>query len=70
MVGFVGGDSGGFGGDPEHESGYPLVLNKPPTLVGLAFEQAAWRLAEQDSRQAVMMEEELKNRGWFSFFGG
>ncbi|PSS32371.1 Septum site-determining protein like [Actinidia chinensis var. chinensis] len=50
--------------------GYPLVLNKPPTLAGLAFEQAAWRLVEQDSMQAVMMEEEPKNRGWFSFFGG
>ncbi|XP_058779126.1 septum site-determining protein minD homolog, chloroplastic-like [Vicia villosa] len=49
--------------------GYPLVLNKPPTLAGLAFEQAAWRLVEQDSMQAVMVEEEPK-RGFFSFFGG
>ncbi|XP_061358653.1 septum site-determining protein minD homolog, chloroplastic [Gastrolobium bilobum] len=49
--------------------GYPLVLNKPPTLAGLAFEQAAWRLVEQDSMQAVVVEEEPK-RGFFSFFGG
>uniref|UniRef100_A0A1D1YHB9 Putative septum site-determining protein minD, chloroplastic n=1 Tax=Anthurium amnicola TaxID=1678845 RepID=A0A1D1YHB9_9ARAE len=50
--------------------GYPLVLNKPPTMAGLAFEQAAWRLVEQDSMKAVMVEEEPKKRGWFSFFGG
>ncbi|PON58195.1 ATP binding protein MinD, bacterial-type [Parasponia andersonii] len=50
--------------------GYPLVLNKPPTLAGLAFEQAAWRLVEQDSMKAVMVEEEPKKRGFFSFFGG
>ncbi|CAN0891760.1 Septum site-determining protein minD homolog, chloroplastic [Linum grandiflorum] len=50
--------------------GYPLVLNKPPTLAGLAFEQAAWRLVEQDSMQAVMVEEEPKKKGFFSFFGG
>ncbi|KAB1204889.1 hypothetical protein CJ030_MR3G005603 [Morella rubra] len=50
--------------------GYPLVLNKPPTLAGLAFEQAAWRLVERDSMTAVMMEEETKKRGFFSFFGG
>ncbi|CAH2080355.1 unnamed protein product [Thlaspi arvense] len=43
--------------------GYPLVLNKPPTLAGLAFEQAAWRLVEQDSMQAVMVEEEPKKKG-------
>uniref|UniRef100_A0A6N2LE94 Expansin-like CBD domain-containing protein n=1 Tax=Salix viminalis TaxID=40686 RepID=A0A6N2LE94_SALVM len=43
--------------------GYPLVLNKPPTLAGLAFEQAAWRLVEQDSMKAVMVEEEPKKRG-------
>ncbi|XP_022973017.1 putative septum site-determining protein minD homolog, chloroplastic [Cucurbita maxima] len=49
--------------------GYPLVLNKPPTLAGLAFEQAAWRLVEQDSMTAVMVEEEPKKRGFFSFFG-
>ncbi|XP_028796722.1 putative septum site-determining protein minD homolog, chloroplastic [Neltuma alba] len=48
--------------------GYPLVLNKPPTLAGMAFEQAAWRLVEQDSMQAVMVEEEPK-RGFFSFLG-
>jgi septum site-determining protein MinD len=41
--------------------GYPLVLNKPPTLAGLAF--------EQDSMKAVMVEEP-KKRGFFSFFGG
>ncbi|CAN6461959.1 unnamed protein product [Victoria cruziana] len=51
--------------------GYPLVLNNPPSLAGLAFEQAAWRLVEQDSMQAVMVEEEPKKRGgFFSFFGG
>ncbi|XP_058105654.1 septum site-determining protein minD homolog, chloroplastic [Magnolia sinica] len=50
--------------------GYPLVLNKPPTLAGLAFEQAAWRLVEQDSMQAVMLEEEPRKGGFFSFFGG
>ncbi|KAE9451691.1 hypothetical protein C3L33_16409, partial [Rhododendron williamsianum] len=50
--------------------GFPLVLNKPPTLAGMAFEQAAWRLVEQDSMQAVMVEEEPKKRGFFSFFGG
>ncbi|CAL0303366.1 unnamed protein product [Lupinus luteus] len=49
--------------------GYPLVLNKPPTVAGLAFEQAAWRLVEQDTMQAVVVEEEPK-RGFFSFFGG
>lgn len=49
--------------------GFPLVLNKPPTLAGLAFEQAAWRLVEQDSMQAVVVEEQPK-RGFFSFFGG
>ncbi|KAG4941669.1 hypothetical protein JHK87_045540 [Glycine soja] len=47
--------------------GFPLVLNKPPTLAGLAFEQAAWRLVEQDSMQAVVVEEQPK-RGFFSFF--
>ena len=31
------------------------MLNKPPTLAGLAFEQAAWRLVEQDSMQAVVV---------------
>ncbi|XP_073035336.1 LOW QUALITY PROTEIN: septum site-determining protein minD homolog, chloroplastic-like [Primulina eburnea] len=50
--------------------GYPLVLNKPPALAGLSFEQAAWRLVEQDSMKAVMVEEEPKKRGFFSFFGG
>ncbi|CAM8971063.1 unnamed protein product [Rhodiola kirilowii] len=50
--------------------GFPLVLNKPPTLAGLAFEQAAWRLVEQDSMTSVIMEEEPKKRGFFSFFGG
>lgn len=49
--------------------GYPLVLNKPPALAGLAFEQAAWRLVEQDSMETVMVEEEPKKRGFFSFFG-
>ncbi|KAE8682360.1 putative septum site-determining protein minD-like protein [Hibiscus syriacus] len=41
--------------------GYLLVLNKPPTLSGLALEQAAWRLVEQDSMKAVMVEEEPKS---------
>ncbi|KAK8938961.1 hypothetical protein KSP39_PZI011301 [Platanthera zijinensis] len=50
--------------------GHPLVLNQPPALAGLAFEQAAWRLVEQDSMTAVMLEEEPKKRGFFSFFGG
>lgn len=52
--------------------GYPLVLNQTPSLAGLAFEQAAWRLVEQDSMTAVMVEEEPKKRGFFSFsfFGG
>ncbi|XP_038971467.1 putative septum site-determining protein minD homolog, chloroplastic [Phoenix dactylifera] len=50
--------------------GYPLVLNKPPTVAGRAFEQAAWRLVEQDTMTAVMVEEEPKKKGFFSFFGG
>uniref|UniRef100_A0A0D6QRW7 CobQ/CobB/MinD/ParA nucleotide binding domain-containing protein n=1 Tax=Araucaria cunninghamii TaxID=56994 RepID=A0A0D6QRW7_ARACU len=51
--------------------GYPLVLNKPPTLAGLAFEQAAWRLVEQDSMKAVMVEEmPPKKKGFLPFFGG
>ncbi|XP_038970796.1 putative septum site-determining protein minD homolog, chloroplastic [Phoenix dactylifera] len=50
--------------------GYPLVLNKPPTIAGLAFEQAAWRLVEQDTMTAVMVEEEPRKKGFFSFFGG
>ncbi|XP_074291544.1 septum site-determining protein minD homolog, chloroplastic [Silene latifolia] len=49
--------------------GYPLVLNKPISLAGLAFEQAAWRLVEQDSMTAVMMEEEPKKGGFLSFLG-
>lgn len=50
--------------------GFPLVLNRPPTLAGIAFEQAAWRLVERDSMKAVMVEEEEpKKKGWFSFFG-
>ncbi|KAI3784020.1 hypothetical protein L1987_43111 [Smallanthus sonchifolius] len=48
--------------------GFPLVLNKPPTLAGLAFEQAAWRLVEQDSMKAVMVEEEPKKKGVFLLF--
>ncbi|GAV76303.1 CbiA domain-containing protein, partial [Cephalotus follicularis] len=50
--------------------GHPLVLNQPPTLAGLAFEQAAWRLVEEDSMSAVLLEEQPKKRGFFSFFGG
>ncbi|KAJ6867611.1 hypothetical protein NC652_038731 [Populus alba x Populus x berolinensis] len=52
------------------DRGNPLVLNKPPTMAGLAFEQAAWRLVEQDSMKAVMVEEEPKKHGFLSFFGG
>lgn len=50
--------------------GYPLVLNKPPTMAGLAFEQAAWRLVEQDSMTLVMVKGQPKKCGFFSFFGG
>nr|CAD1831122.1 unnamed protein product [Ananas comosus var. bracteatus] len=51
--------------------GCPLVLTRPPSLAGLAFEQAAWRLVEQDTMTAVMLEEEEpKKKGFFSFFGG
>ncbi|KAJ6850589.1 uncharacterized protein M6B38_263705 [Iris pallida] len=51
--------------------GQPLVLNRPPTPAGLAFEQAAWRLVEGDTMTAVMVEEEEKpkRKGWFSFLG-
>ncbi|XWS48475.1 hypothetical protein CRYUN_Cryun13aG0080500 [Craigia yunnanensis] len=48
--------------------GYQLVLNKPPMLAGLAFERAAWKLVEQDSMKVVMVEEEPKKHGFFSFF--
>ncbi|KAJ7515521.1 hypothetical protein O6H91_22G016600 [Diphasiastrum complanatum] len=50
--------------------GYPLVLKKPPTLAGLALEQAAWRLVEQDSMKAVLIEEAPAKRGFLPFFGG
>lgn len=51
--------------------GYPLVLNRPPTLAGLAFEQAAWRLVEQDSMKAVLVEETPpRKKGFLQFFGG
>lgn len=53
--------------------GCPLVLTRPHSLAGLAFEQAAWRLVEQDTMTAVMLEEEEpKKKGFFSFsfFGG
>lgn len=49
--------------------GYPLVLNKPPTLAGLAFEQAAWRLVEQDSMKAVLVEETPAKKSFLSFLG-
>ncbi|MCO5594021.1 hypothetical protein L7F22_048040 [Adiantum nelumboides] len=49
--------------------GYPLVLNKPPTLAGLAFEQAAWRLVEQDSMKAVLVEEAPAKKSFLSFLG-
>eukprot|EP00249_Psilotum_nudum_P017106 c26165_g1_i1 orf=41-1243(+) len=45
--------------------GHPLVLNRPPTLAGLAFEQAAWRLVEQDNMKAVLVEETQPKRGFF-----
>lgn len=51
--------------------GYPLVLNRPPTLAGLALEQAAWRLVEQDSMKAVLVEETPpRKKGFLTFFGG
>jgi septum site-determining protein MinD len=50
--------------------GYPLVLKKPPTLAGLALEQAAWRLVEQDSMKAVLIEEQSAKRSFFSSFLG
>eukprot|EP00250_Pteridium_aquilinum_P001780 c11996_g1_i1 orf=89-1213(+) len=49
--------------------GYPLVLNKPPTLAGLAFEQAAWRLVEQDSMKAVLVEEAPAKKSFLNFLG-
>lgn len=49
--------------------GYPLVLNKPPTLAGLALEQAAWRLVEQDSMKAVLVEEAPARKGFLPFMG-
>jgi septum site-determining protein MinD len=51
--------------------GVPLVLNDPPTLAGLALEQATWRLVERDAMTAVMVEEQerpQKKGGFFSFF--
>ncbi|KAL2643835.1 hypothetical protein R1flu_011422 [Riccia fluitans] len=50
--------------------GYPLVLKKPPTLAGLALEQAAWRLVEQDSMKAVLIEEAPPKKSFLSFLGG
>lgn len=50
--------------------GYPLVLKKPPTLAGLALEQAAWRLVEQDSMKAVLIEEAPAKRSFLPFMGG
>ncbi|EFJ08700.1 hypothetical protein SELMODRAFT_403279 [Selaginella moellendorffii] len=50
--------------------GYPLVLKKPPTLAGLALEQAAWRLVEKDSMKAVLIEETRPKRGFLPFMGG
>ncbi|CAM6092864.1 unnamed protein product [Calypogeia fissa] len=50
--------------------GYPLVLKKPPTLAGLALEQAAWRLVEQDSMKAVLIEEASAKRSFLPFMGG
>ncbi|KMZ66953.1 hypothetical protein ZOSMA_280G00110 [Zostera marina] len=49
--------------------GYPLILNQPPSLADLAFEQAAWRLVEQDSMTVVVVEEEPK-MGWRRERGG
>ncbi|KAF7092656.1 hypothetical protein CFC21_095116, partial [Triticum aestivum] len=42
-------------------------------LLGLALEQATWRLVERDAMTAVMVEEQerpKKKGGFFSFFGG
>ncbi len=49
--------------------GYPLVLKNPPTLAGLALEQIAWRLVEQDSMKAVLIEEAPKKRSFLPFMG-
>lgn len=50
--------------------GYPLVLKNPPTLAGLALEQVAWRLVEQDSMKAVLIEESPQKRSFLPFMGG
>ncbi|CAM6021274.1 unnamed protein product [Sphagnum balticum] len=50
--------------------GYPLVLKNPPTLAGLALEQVAWRLVEQDSMKAVLIEEAPQKRSFLPFLRG
>ena len=45
--------------------GMPLVLKKPPTMAALAIEAAAWRLAEGDQMDVVVLPEEKK--GFLSF---
>ncbi|KAF8413219.1 hypothetical protein HHK36_001195 [Tetracentron sinense] len=52
------------------DSEYKSWVSSCFELAGLAFEQAGWRLVEQDSMKAVMVEEEPKKPGFFSFFGG
>eukprot|EP00897_Mesotaenium_endlicherianum_P006004 jgi/Mesen1/5431/ME000027S04805 len=46
--------------------GMPLVLKKPPSMAGLAIEAAAWRLAQSEQMDVVVLPEE-KKKG-FSFF--
>ncbi|CAI5949760.1 unnamed protein product [Closterium sp. NIES-64] len=40
--------------------GMPLVLKKPPTMAGLAMEAAAWRLAQGEQMDVVVLPEEKK----------
>lgn len=46
--------------------GMPLVLKKPPSMAGLAIEAAAWRLAQGEQMDMVVLPEERK-KGLFSF---
>ncbi|CAI5483801.1 unnamed protein product [Closterium sp. Yama58-4] len=45
--------------------GMPLVLKKPPTMAGLAMEAAAWRLAQGEQMDVVVLPEEKK--GFLAF---
>lgn len=40
--------------------GMPLVLKKPPSMAGLAIEAAAWRLAQGEQMDVVVLPEEKK----------